>query len=294
VNSVVTARSAQRQDFLNPDLFKAITESANLAVWVKDLDGRYLFVNRAFCRLRGQPEEVLLGRTYREFVVPEAINSLQTSDATVVSAGKALQFEETFSVDGEERDFLVIKFPLVGAKGDPYAICCVANDITEGKRAELRFRRFFDLPIIGRVIAAPDTRLIRVNQTFAAMLGYSVAELIGRSWKEITHPGDIEPNLRLLDETQHGKRDGYTFEKRFIHRDGHIVRAQVSAGSVRRVNGTVDHLVLIVLDVTGRQAAEDALRRSEERHRLVAQAVSDAIFDFDLIADRIEWNDRYE
>ena len=294
MSSSATARGFQRQEFLSPDLFKAITESANLAVFVKDLDGRYLFVNRAYCTLRGQPEEALLGRDYRELVDPERIRVLEAHDAAVLSAGKSLQFDETVAFGGEERDFLVFKFPLANAQGAPYAICGVASDVTEGKRAELRFQRFFELPILGRAITSPDTRLLQVNQALAEMLGYSVSELVGRSWKEVTHPDDVEPNLRLLEETVAGKRDGYTFEKRFIHRDGRIVRANISAGCIRRASGIVDHMALMVLDLTGRRLAEDALRRSEERHRLVAQAISDAIYDFDLLADRIEWNEQYQ
>ncbi len=294
MHTAVTARDFQRPDFPSPDLFKAFIESASLAVWVKDLDGRYLFVNRAYCRLRGQPEDALLGRDYRDFVPSEAIGIAQTTDAAVVSTGKSLQFEDTFTVDGEERDFLVIKFPMMRGGGETYAIGCSASDITEGRRAESRFRQAFELPILGRAITAPDTRLLRVNQAFAEMLGYSASELIGRSWKELTHPDDVEPNLCLLEEAVAGKRDSYSCKKRFIHRDGRIVPANISAGCIRRANGSLDHLVLMVLDVTARQTAEDGLRRSEERHRLVAQAVSDAIFDFDLRADRIEWNQQYE
>jgi PAS domain S-box-containing protein len=71
--------------------------------------------------------------------------------------------------------------------------------------------------------------------------------------------------VRVLQETLGGQTDGYTIDKRFLHRDGTTIYASISARAIRRQDGAVDHLVLIVQDITERKRAEAALRESEER-----------------------------
>lgn len=293
--SSVTWTHPPSATFPEQELLRAITENADVSMFIKDLDGRFVYVNRVFCERHGLPEQALLGRSYRELCQSKGeIEQLQAHDEAVLKARAPLRFEESVRVRGELREHQVTKFLLNDASGQPMAICGVAVDITERLRAEARFRRFFELPLLGRALTAPDTRFLEVNQTLADMLGYSIAELVGRSWKAVTHPEDIDAHLSHLEEVIAGKHDVYSMEKRFVHRDGHIVQTSISAGCIRRSDRSIDHLVLIVQDVTARKQAEDALRRSEERYRLVANATNDAIYDFDLTTDTVEWNDQYQ
>ncbi len=134
---------------------------------------------------------------------------------------------------------------------------------SESDLTEQRFRRYFELPLIGLAITSPDRRFVEVNQKLCDMLGYSVGELTGMSWVEITHPEDVAENVRLLEQTLRGETEGYSMDKRFIHRNGQIVHAIISARCVRRPDGTVDHLVLAILDITERKRAEQALRDAQ-------------------------------
>ena len=110
------------------------------------------------------------------------------------------------------------------------------------------------------------------------MLGYTESELTGMSWMPITHPDDVAENVRLLEQTLRGETDGYKMEKRFIHRDGHLVYASISARCVRREDGVVEQLVLIVEDTTERKHAEAALMESEVRNRAILKAIPDMMF----------------
>jgi PAS domain S-box-containing protein len=134
---------------------------------------------------------------------------------------------------------------------------------SESDLTEQRFRRYFELPLIGLAITSPDRRLIEVNQKLCDMFGYSVDELTGMSWVEITHPEDVAENVRLLEQALRGETEGYSMDKRFIHRKGGIVWGSLSARCVRRPDGTIDHLVLAVLDITQRKRAEQALRDAQ-------------------------------
>ncbi|MCI0391622.1 MAG: PAS domain S-box protein [Acidobacteria bacterium] len=176
---------------------------------------------------------------------------------------------------GEVRDVEVHSSPLdEGGRGLLYSII---HDITERLRTEERFRRFFDLPLVGMALTSPQRHYLLVNQKLCDILGYPAHELMRMTWVEVTHPDDIAENARLLEQTIRGETEGYRMDKRFIHRDGHIVYSSISARCVRRDDGAVDHLVLIVEDISERKQAAEALRESEERFRQLAENV-DAVF----------------
>lgn len=149
--------------------------------------------------------------------------------------------------------------------GDRKLLHGIIHDVTERRQTSERFRRFFDLPLVGMAITSADRRFLFVNQKLSDMLGYTADQLTGMSWVDVSHPDDVDRNVRVLQETLSGLTDGYTIDKRFLHREGSIVYASISARAIRRQDGAVDHLVLIVQDITKRKHAEAALRESEER-----------------------------
>ena len=134
------------------------------------------------------------------------------------------------------------------------------REVTERTRAEqlarmdqMRFRHFFDLPLIGMAVTSPERRFLEVNEKLCQILGYPREELIGRDWASITHPDDPSGNLGLLDEAMAGATESYSMDKRYMHRDGQIVYASISVCCVRRTAGTADHFVLTAQDVTARR-----------------------------------------
>ena len=128
---------------------------------------------------------------------------------------------------------------------------------------ETRFRRFFDLPLIGMAVTSPERRFLEVNDKLCQILGYPREELIGRDWASITHPDDLTSNLDLLHDAMAGATESYSMDKRYIHRDGQTVHASISVCCVRRADGTADHFVLTVQDVTARHQVQEQLKRTE-------------------------------
>jgi PAS domain S-box-containing protein len=138
---------------------------------------------------------------------------------------------------------------------------------------EMRFRRFFDLPLIGMAVTSPERRFLEVNDKLCEILGYPREQLIGRDWASITHPDDLADNLGLLQQAMGGASEGYSMDKRYIHRDGHIVHVSISVCCVRRTDGTPDHFVLTVQDVTARYQVQEQLQLTEA-HLKHAQQVA--------------------
>jgi PAS domain S-box-containing protein len=143
------------------------------------------------------------------------------------------------------------------------------------RRSEERFRRYFELGLIGMAITSPANVIVEVNDKLCEILGYERGELLQRTWGELTHPDDLAADEANVRRVLGGELDGYSADKRFVHRDGRAVHADISVKCVRRPDGAVDHFVALVQDITGRKQAEDSLaeaaRQQAALYRFVAR-----------------------
>ena len=115
---------------------RQILDQTDAVVFWKDLDGRYRFVNKEFCRLVGRPEAQIVGRRDVDVMPPEVAARLRANDGQVLEQLRTVTFEEQVLFHGERLTYLVNKFPLLDPRGAPYAVCGVATDITQHKRTE--------------------------------------------------------------------------------------------------------------------------------------------------------------
>jgi PAS domain S-box-containing protein len=154
---------------------------------------------------------------------------------------------------------------------------CVARDITERKRAEEklresegRFRSAFEDSPIGVALVGLDRRHLRVNRAFCKMLGYSEEELLEKPHPEIVHPDDRDESSERLQQALEGGPESYTFERRYVHADGHVVWNLSSVSLVRDSRGKPSHLVCLHQDITERKELEERLE-----HRAFHDSLTD-------------------
>jgi PAS domain S-box-containing protein len=122
-------------------LLQAIIDNTTAIVFVKDREGRYLLVNRAFEKLIRRPREKILGRTITDLLPVEIADAIRVHDRRVFETAQPLENEETVAFDDEQRTFLALRFPLRDADSPPYALCGILTEITERKHAEDERRR---------------------------------------------------------------------------------------------------------------------------------------------------------
>jgi PAS domain S-box-containing protein len=132
----------------------------------------------------------------------------------------------------------------------------IADVLREG---EARYRATFDSVAIGVAHVAMDNRTIWVNRGLADMLGYTEAELLERSFIEVTHPEDVELDLAHAQRLLAGEIPSYRIEKRYLHKDGAIVWGDLAVSLVRDDEGQPRYAVGVVVDVTERKQAEARL-----------------------------------
>ena len=148
----------------------------------------------------------------------------------------------------------------------------LAQQLGESQR---KFQNTFEHAAAGISHVGLQGQLLNINQTFCHLVGYSEDELRTMSFQDITHPDDIDPDMRLLEETLAGKRNQYSLEKRYRHKDGHLIWAQLTVALMRKPDGEPDYFISVVQDISNGKATEEALRTSD---RLMRQAQSVAKF----------------
>lgn len=118
------------------ELLRAIIDNTTALVFAKDLEGRFLLMNRRFEELLGVPTEGLLGKTDYDVFPSEHASIYRADDSRVVSTRAAMEWEEPMQQPDGVHTYLSIKVPLSDAAGVPYGICGVSTDITHRAEAE--------------------------------------------------------------------------------------------------------------------------------------------------------------
>lgn len=115
---------------------KQVLDALDVAIYAKDAEGRYTFVNQYVCQLFGRPEAQILGHDDSHFFDLEQSNALKQNDAEVMASGRAVHREERDIVKstGEERIYWTMKSPLRDASGKVVGLAGMSLDITESKR----------------------------------------------------------------------------------------------------------------------------------------------------------------
>ncbi|MGK7905507.1 MAG: PAS domain S-box protein [Hormoscilla sp.] len=132
------------------------------------------------------------------------------------------------------------------------------------RASEERFRAIFEQAAVGMVEAALDGRFGRVNQKFCDIVGYSAAELLRKTFLEITYPDDIGPDKQYVEQLLAGKMKTFSMEKRYIRPDGKIVWVNLTGSLVRKPSGEPDYFIAVVEDINYRKDAESKLRHKSD------------------------------
>ena len=135
------------------------------------------------------------------------------------------------------------------------------------RESEERFSGAFEHAPIGVALVSTEGRWLKVNQALCDLLGYSSAELLARTFQDITAPEDLERDLASMRRTLAGEIGSYQIQKRFIHASGRSMVVLLNVSLVRDSNGHPRYFIKQIQDITDRLAAEEALRKTEGQLR---------------------------
>jgi PAS domain S-box-containing protein len=127
---------------------------------------------------------------------------------------------------------------------------------------------------------------IRINQTYCDLIGYTKEEMLGMHFREFTHPEDLEVDLAHFHRALNDEIHHYSFEKRYIHKRGHVVWAFLTISLVRKASGEADYVIAVVQDISALKNAEQALRTSEQLLRQAHELAGLASWQADVATRR--------
>jgi PAS domain S-box-containing protein len=149
------------------------------------------------------------------------------------------------------------------------------------RESEERFRRVFEEGPTGMAMLDETFHFIRVNPAFAAMLGYSEAELQTMTFPDVTHPEHAQQDVEQVRRLLRGELAVYRTEKRYVAKSGKEMWGQVQVVVVRNADGTFHYFLAIITNIAERKQAEQELRRSETKFRTLYDLNSDAVMLLD-------------
>lgn len=175
-----------------PSVLQHIIDNSSACIYVKDLDGKYLHINRQFERVFHVRREEVIGQSDYDLFPPRLAEAFQRNDQTVLQTGKLLECEEVAPHDDGLHTYLTIKFPLRDDDGKIYALSGISTDITERLRAQqaieaLRHRTELLLECVGDGICGIDADgvLTFLNSAAGRLLNWPIAQLVGRPLSEV-------------------------------------------------------------------------------------------------------------
>ena len=149
------------------------------------------------------------------------------------------------------------------------------------RHSKERFRRYFELGLIGMAIISPSQAILEVNDKACEILGYRRGELMQMRWSTLTHRDDMGAEVSQFDRVLSGACNGYSLDKRWVRKDGTVIDTTICVNCVRRQDRSIDYFVALLQDITERKRAERALRESETKFRTLADASPAIIWFFD-------------
>lgn len=154
------------------------------------------------------------------------------------------------------------------------------------RESEERFRSAFESATIGMGLVSLDGHWLRVNGSLCRIFGYPESELLSADYQSISHPEDLQADTEQVRRLANGEVQSYQMEKRYFHKDGHVVWVNLSVSAVRDARDVPRHFVVQIEDISARKQAEEALQ-----NMLREQALRDpltALFNRRHLEDAVE------
>jgi len=258
-------------------------DTGKLTIW------RYVDANARALALYNRTREEIIGRTVQE-VFPNHSARATALCQEALLGGQRLQHEAEFG----NRQLLVRMFTV-----DAECVAVTCTDITDRKRietalvtSERRFQALLEGCPVGVAQNSVDGRFEYVNAGFATIVGYTAEELSRLTWQQITHPDDLHADMSRAQLVLAGKMPHYTIEKRYIRKDGSPVWVSMFGNFIfddqrRPIQG-----VAVVVDITARRLADQALQDSRQRLLLAHDAAEMGSFDWNIQQDSVTWDTR--
>jgi two-component system NtrC family sensor kinase len=279
LDSQTTKQALQK----NYNLLLTVIDSTPTALFVKDIQGRYMMLNAAGASIIGKSVDEIIGRDDSELFPPEIAGNIRRTDLQIMTAGETQSLEEELSVKGNLRTFLSTKSAYRDGLGNISGIVSIARDITESKQAEIANRSLAAI-----LEATPDFVGICDLEGRAVYINKAGRKMVGIDENE-----DIS-NLQVAEFTAASARSTlnqaiataisggfWSGETTFVSASGLEIPVSQVLISHSAPGDKLPYISTIARDISDRFQAEQALQLSQARFAGILEIADDAIISVD-------------
>ena len=284
VRDITERKQAEEALSQETALLAGLLDSIPDRVFFKDLEGVYLGCNPEFARFVGRPREEIVGRTDYVLFSKEHADLFRETDRSAMEGGKSLRFEIWTEYPDRRRILSdTMKAPLRSVSGGVTGLVGVSRDITGLRQTENALQH--QLNFLEQLIDAIPLPLFfkdrngfftGCNKEFESFKGLTKKEIIGKSVFD-TSPEDLARLYHQKDRELFERPGAQRYEGQSDAADGTRREVITHKATFTGLDGRVDGMVGVILDITERKRAEEALRESEERYRMLVEASSEAM-----------------
>jgi PAS domain S-box-containing protein len=259
-----------RMDVENP--FTAMEQSRKGLLSI----GKKEITNRLAGYLKGTPWPVRVQGLVKKLlpVIYDIIGYQSSAAVPMISNGKIIGYLELGSRDiMTEGDLARIQ-----SIADQFASVIIKFEAERNLReSEERMASAFNYAAIGMAFVSPDGRWLKVNPAIVEMLGYSEAELLSKTFQDITHPDDLQKDMDYIGQMLAGTIRTYQIEKRYYHKNGNIIWVMLSVSLVFDYDRRPLHFISQIQDITEQKESEAALKESEVKFRTLYETMAQGV-----------------
>jgi PAS domain S-box-containing protein len=282
-------------------ILRAILDGMQGGVIVCDGDGKIVLSNPSARRmLHAEELAPMIDQQFESFTIYRAGETaappLSQDTLKSLLRGELSSPTELFVIPpgaGEGRWWSLSTRPLRPDIPGFVGVVILLRDVTRYRQAEdalraseERFRSAFDDAPIGMALVDLDGGWLKVNQSVCQITGYSEAELLATSFQALTHPDDLGTDLAYVDQLISGTIRSFQMEKRYIHKQGHVVWALLNASLIRDAQGRPWYFISQIQDITQRKLTETALEESQRFAKSIVETTPDIVYVFDVVVLR--------
>ncbi len=224
--------------------YKEIFETSQELIQSTWPDGSFLNANRIWCETLEYKLTEINGLNINDIVAPESRLELDEIIKLSTSGINYLKVALVMKSKSSKKIFTEGSVSSRYSASKPIALDWILKDVSQSKELEnsildtnSQYISAFEFAPVPMVLGDHRGKVMQINQAACDLVGFSYDEMIGRHFKDITHPEDWKKSEKFLKKIMLGEIDKYTMEKRYQHKSGKYVAVEVNASLVRNDNG---------------------------------------------------------
>ncbi len=263
---------------------QAVLDYANSIIYVSDIEGNCLLINKQFENTFHRSSSEVLGKRVKDYLPRSFLVKFNENNMKVIKSRVPIALEEILHIEKHRRYYITNKFPIFDAMGVPFAVASISTDITEIKRIQRSLRHSEERLSLALKSAQAGTwswdipkDKIVWDDSMHTIFGLNKDTFPG-TFEFITHLIHPEDKVRFVAEVKNVMESGtdYETECRVIHSDGltHYIEAR---GQVYRDNvGNAIRMTGVCWDITQNKLAQEELKIAKEIAEKLAEKAEDA------------------